>query len=188
MSTARRHPSVAAVKLALDSGKLGTAALVRLHRWRPRLKETEQVAMEEPLAGDLDLVLWLTGQLPVSVFARTSEQQSAAQRYMQVHLGFADEGMALIDLALTLPPGAGYFSLSVIGTTGAAYADDHANTHLVFQGGAAKALLAEPLAMAAEEMGVSEAARRALAPVLAAVVQSLATDLPIELTGGAYDV
>ena len=32
----------------------------------------------------------------------------------------------------TLPPGDSYYSLSLIGSTGAAYADDHHNTQLLF--------------------------------------------------------
>jgi predicted dehydrogenase len=43
--------------------------------------------------------------------------------------------MALIDDARTLPSGDGYFSLSLIGSTGAAYADDHHNRNLLFRGG-----------------------------------------------------
>ena len=42
--------------------------------------------------------------------------------------------MALIDYSSTLPGGSGYQSLSVIGSAGAAYADDHQNTQLLYQG------------------------------------------------------
>ena len=43
--------------------------------------------------------------------------------------------MALIDCAQTLPQGDGYFSLSLIGSTGAAYADSHHNRQLLYGGG-----------------------------------------------------
>ena len=51
--------------------------------------------------------------------------------------------MALIDYSNQLPEGDGYQSLSVIGSTGAAYADDHQNMQLVFRGGHAQAVRAE---------------------------------------------
>jgi predicted dehydrogenase len=57
-----------------------------------------------------------------------------------LHLGFAGGGMAVIDYAETLPPGDGYFSLSLIGSTGAAYADDHHNMQLLYGGGHPSAL------------------------------------------------
>jgi predicted dehydrogenase len=43
--------------------------------------------------------------------------------------------MALIDYDGRLPDGDGYQSLSVIAATGGAYADDHQNTQLVYNGG-----------------------------------------------------
>ena len=44
--------------------------------------------------------------------------------YVHVHLGFPEGGMALMDDAQTLSGGDGCFSLSMIGSTGAAYAND----------------------------------------------------------------
>jgi predicted dehydrogenase len=60
---------------------------------------------------------------------------------VQLHLGFPDGGMAVIDYSRTLPHGDGYFSLSMIGSAGAAYADDHHNTQLLFGGGHPSALV-----------------------------------------------
>jgi hypothetical protein len=54
-------------------------------------------------------------------------------------LGFADDRMAVIDCA-TLPKGDEYYSLSVIGSSGAAYADDHHNMQLLFGGGHPQAI------------------------------------------------
>ena len=48
--------------------------------------------------------------------------------------------MAMIDIAGSLPAGDGYFSLSMIGGTGAAYADDHHNMNLLYAGDQPKAL------------------------------------------------
>lgn len=42
--------------------------------------------------------------------------------------------MALIDYSSALPRGADYQSLSLIGSAGAAYADDHQNMQLLYQG------------------------------------------------------
>jgi hypothetical protein len=49
--------------------------------------------------------------------------------------------MALIDYSGRLPGGDGYDSLSVIGSAGAAYADDHQNRQLAYQGGCPRAML-----------------------------------------------
>ena len=51
--------------------------------------------------------------------------------------------MALIDYASRFPEGDGYQSLSVIGSAGAAYVDDHQNMQLLFRGGRSQAVRAE---------------------------------------------
>ncbi len=48
--------------------------------------------------------------------------------------------MALVDHSMMLPPGSDYFSLSVFGSAGAAYADDHHDMHLLYRGGRPTAL------------------------------------------------
>ena len=78
----------------------------------------------------LDLANWLFGTPPDRVYARAAEPG-----YLQVHLGFSGGGMALIDVSDDLPPGDGYRSVTVIGSDGAGYADDHRNRNLVFGGG-----------------------------------------------------
>ena len=60
--------------------------------------------------------------------------------YIQFHLGFANGGMAMIDIACSLPAGGDYFSLSIIGATGTAYADDHHNMNLLYAGDQPNAL------------------------------------------------
>ena len=47
--------------------------------------------------------------------------------------------MALIDFTNSLPDGDNYESLCLIGSKGAAYADDHRNRNLFFNGGAPEA-------------------------------------------------
>ena len=60
--------------------------------------------------------------------------------YVQVHLGFEGDGMSVIDYSASLPPGPGYHFLSMIGSKGAAYADDHHNVNLVYGDGGTRAL------------------------------------------------
>lgn len=148
-------PSRQLIRQQLDAGKLGEVGLIRIHRW----ESVGQVFNLPGLAGqvenlphvegnlptgllcDLDLVLWLVGKLPDAIHA--VEQSDASGRFVQVHLGFPGGAMALIDFSNRLPVGDGYQSLSVIGSAGAAYADDHQNMQLVFRGGQAQAVRAE---------------------------------------------
>jgi predicted dehydrogenase len=123
-------PSQQEVKSALTDGKLGEPGLLRIHRWAESTDQsnTDDIVMNQTVDG-IDLAIWLFDGMPTEVYAISRPS------YVQVHLGFADGGMALIDDARTLPSGDGYFSLSLIGSTGAAYADDHHNRNLLFRGG-----------------------------------------------------
>ena len=51
--------------------------------------------------------------------------------------------MALLVYSSRLPPGAPYRSLHVIGSAGAAYADDQQNMQLLYKGGPPQGVLAE---------------------------------------------
>jgi hypothetical protein len=115
--------------------KLGEPGLVRSHRWYSQGAETADVA----LLRELDVALWLFAQAPNVVYA--VEQTAGAGRLvgLLVHLGFPQGGMALLEQA-ALPPGDGYRSLSVIGSAGAAYADDHQNLQLLYRGGPPQAV------------------------------------------------
>ena len=123
----RFFPSLRVVKDGLDAGRLGEPGLVRVHRWES--SDTSPPTWE----NEIDLVCWLFGCRPAEVYAAARRPRETD--YRQIHLGFDGGGMALIDRARTLPAGDGYFSLSVIGSAGAAYADDHHNTQLLFAGG-----------------------------------------------------
>ncbi|MEM7264307.1 MAG: hypothetical protein AAF488_20155, partial [Planctomycetota bacterium] len=108
----------------------------------------------------------------------------------------------LIDLTTGLPDGEGYYSFSVIGASGAAYADDHHNTHLVFGGGAPRVRFSEIeeaalaiefdefLAVAREqrrpEAGV--ASGRDTLSVAAAVRSSLESGQVAREAGGRYEL
>ena len=137
--TLRFLPSQQVLKGRLDAGKLGTLGLLRAHRWCARAKDDERGADPQArcralAASYLDLANWLFGACPTEVYARGGESG-----YLQIHLGFAGGGMAFIDLTEDLPPGDGYRSVTVVGSAGAGYADDHHNRALVFSGGAAAA-------------------------------------------------
>ena len=120
-------------------GKLGIPGLIRVHRWEPagRAGLTCANSLPAPLVRDLDLTTWLKGVSPNLVFATGRTGSDGSGDVIQVHLGFEDGGMALIDFTNILPPGDGYQSLSVICSSGAVYADDHPNRQLVLGGGTA---------------------------------------------------
>lgn len=126
----------------LRGSKLGQFGLIRSHRWEstPRLRSVETFDLPAPLVRDLELTLWLTRQMPTTVFAvEHSVQQGDTRGTIHVHLGFADGGMVLMDYADCLLPGDGYQSLSTICANGAMYADDHQNRQLAYRGGTAQA-------------------------------------------------
>ena len=133
--TWRFLPSIQAVKRSIDAGKLGEPCLLRIHRWLPPESTPESIA--ERILPDTDLACWMFGGAPEKVWTL---QSAANPDYIQFHLGFANDGMAMIDIAGSLPAGDGYFSLSMIGGTGAAYADDHHNMNLLYSGGQPNAL------------------------------------------------
>jgi predicted dehydrogenase len=128
----RFQPSLMTIKTALSEGKLGEPGLLRIHLWQSSLIDNPYISPQ--LTGGLDLANWFFSALPDTVFAL------AGHGYLQVHLGFPGGGMALLDLETSLPDGDSYTSVSLIGSTGAAYADDHHNRNLLFNGGAPRAI------------------------------------------------
>lgn len=123
----RFAPSQVVMKSTLAAGKLGDAGLLRIHLWQSKTAEDPFISAEF-IAG-VDLANWYFEKLPDTVYALKREG------YLQTHLGFADGGMALVDIASSLPQGDCYESISLIGGTGAAYSDDHHNRNLLFAGG-----------------------------------------------------
>jgi predicted dehydrogenase len=127
-------PSRQLIRQQLDSGKLGEPGLLRLHRWKPPRDDRGS------LVCDLELVITLFGKAPNVVYAVTQGiPDSSTPPGILVHLGFAGGGMALLDHQ-PLPTRDGYTSLTLIGSSGAAYADDHSNVQLIFGSGAARAV------------------------------------------------
>ena len=190
-----------AVKDSLDDGELGRPGLLRIHQWFSATDGSERAAHASLAA--LDLALWMFAGLPTHVYAVARPAQTtglAAAEYAQVHLGFAGGGMALIDLAHTLPTGDGYDSLTLIGSLGAAYADAHHNVQLLYGGGHAQAVRTEPdesvVALVLAEFAAAIAEQRepavggadghAALLVAAAVESSLAAATAMTLTEGRY--
>jgi predicted dehydrogenase len=152
-SALRFVPATLVVKDSIASGKIGQPGLLRIHRWEsrdtgdwPTLEAGAEVdggTIISQVLRELDLASWLFGTSPTTVYAMGRKQGGAGlpdHDYVQVHLGFPDDGMALIDYSAALPSGQGYSSLSVIGSTGAAYSDDHHNMNLLFRGGEPRAI------------------------------------------------
>lgn len=195
-SSLRFMPSHQAVKNTLAEGKLGEPGLLRLHRWSQPSgpNSADDIVLGGSVDG-IDLAIWLFDGMPTEVYA------VGRQSYAQVHLGFPDGGMALIDEARTLPNGDGYLSLSLIGSTGAAYADDHHNRNLVFQGGDPNAIdtgqdsamlttQLEEFVSAVEERrepAASGAENRTALQVAEAAVTSLQSQQALQLNGGGYE-
>ncbi len=144
----RYLPSRRLIRAQLDAGKLGDPGLVRIHRWLPA------GGARDLHLRDLDVAIWLIGRAPDVVYALDTDCSR------QLHLGFPGGAMALLDVA-TLPAGDGYRLLHLIGSRGAAYADDQQNTQLLYRGGAARALLVDEGAAALR--GLARDAAAALA-------------------------
>lgn len=150
-------PSRQLIRSQIDSGRFGSIGLVRSHRWesaecRPHLEQE----LPSALIRDLDLTSWYFSAAPEVVYAVSTSDRFAAglaeepalqnadtSEFIQVHLGFADGGMALLDYSNQLPSGAGYQFLSVIGASGVAYCDDQRNKQLLFHGGAPQGIVCD---------------------------------------------
>ncbi len=144
--SSRFLPAVQTVKASLAAGQLGEPGLLRIHRWlADDTVAPTTVNLRGSLVRELDLAIWMFGRMPTVIFAigtRRSGDTGAAEDVddetlsIQMHVGFG-EGMSIIDVARGH---AEYFSLTMIGSTGAAYADDHHNTQLLQRGGQASAI------------------------------------------------
>jgi predicted dehydrogenase len=188
----RYRPSLQSIQQALAAGKLGQPGLVRIHRWTS--------AGTPRFAADIDLALWMFGSLPSKVFALARSAQTGETDYVQIHLGFPGGGMGLIDVSRVPSASGDYYSFSLIGSTGAAYADDHHNQQLLFRSGQAVALKTgeedaarlawlQDFADVLGEQRPSKNLDRSLPAVLrvcGAVDMSIASGQAAELSGDSY--
>ena len=115
----RSLPSVRKIKQEIDVGNLGLPGLLRLHDW-----DRSRALDDQRLAEHIDVASWCFGQLPCLVYAISRSD------YVQIHLGFEGDGMAIIDIDAGDALGGSYQSLHLIGSRGTAYADDHDNMQL----------------------------------------------------------
>jgi predicted dehydrogenase len=206
------------VKDAVVSGKLGVPGLLRIHHWEASSGSTarspaptgksDDARLAETLVAriirELDLAVWLFDERPTSIYGLGRHQTGGAvPDYVQLHLGFPRGGMALVDRFDALPvDSTPYFSLTLIGSTGAAYADDHHNMNLLYREGSPTALLAGQgdSHMAAQlqtfvdgvrqqqEVPMEGAQGRLAVEIADAAVKSLAARQPAHLVGGRYEV
>ena len=123
-------PAIQSVKTSIDAGNLGESGLVRMHHWNSGSTD-KSYDIPSTIIPDIDIAVWLFGEQPTKI---VSLQSPAVDEYIQIHLHFGNGGMAVIDETGALPDGGDYFSLTMIGGTGAAYADDHRNMNLVVDG------------------------------------------------------
>ena len=137
--TLRCTPSIQTIKKSLAGGKLGEPGILRVHRWRGK-ENGSPTTLVEKLFTDIDLALWLFDTNPTEIYVLGRLDND----YLQVHFGFPEGGMAILDFSTSLPAGKGYASVSLIGSRGAAYSDDHHNTHLLYGGGDPAALISNP--------------------------------------------
>ncbi len=137
----RFQPAISQVKLAVDERKLGEPGLLRIHRWQEPSRSAGHA-----LACELDLALWIFDDRPTVVYG------IERPGYIQAHLGFSQGGMAIIDVDTTISPGNSYYALSLIGSSGAAYADDHHNMNLLIGDRGIRALLSSQRDIAVQNM------------------------------------
>ena len=134
------------IKKEIDSGNLGQPGLLRIHRWEPSKTSQNEVSKTDlpnqvtnsTIIPEIDFANWLFGEIPRNLYATSQgllTQNPLSSDYTQIHLGFSNGGMALIDYSKNLPKGSGYNFTSVVGSKGAIYFDDHQNINLVFKGG-----------------------------------------------------
>ena len=141
----RFSPSVLPVAESRRIGQLGEPGLLRIHHWL--------TTPSDPLAmafAQVDLAHWFFGCRPRHIHTLSREN------YLHYHLGFPDGGMALIDIATSRPGEENYYSMHLVGSEGAAYADDHRNVHLQFGTGGTRAHLHPPNELLAVQAMLAE--------------------------------
>jgi predicted dehydrogenase len=201
---ARHMPRERLIKQTLDDGRLGAPGLLRVHRWAAAGECGADGLTIADLVNEIDLSHWLFGSAAATVYAvgrRLGGPDSDRPDFVQLHLGFPDGGMALIDYAATLPPGDGYTSVSMVGSTGGVHGDDARNVNLVYGGGAPSAiapgygdghvlaLLQEFVDSISEGREPDNGGSDALAAIQVAEAarESMASGRAASLTGGRYE-
>lgn len=124
-----RHTAYArSILESLRAGRLGKPGLVRIHRWARAKDGDLESQLRRLVIREIDFTCSLFDAAPTDVFG-TRLGTSDELMGIHSHLGF-DGGMAMIECSLAdrMP----YYSACLIGSAGAAYADDHHNTNLLY--------------------------------------------------------
>ena len=182
----RLLPSRQLVKRELDAGKLGEPGLIRIHHWEAAGVEAD-TAHELPAAllQQIDVILWLMGKSPTVVYAIENSEAAKARpgRYLQIHLGFPGDAMALLVYSSLHPPGDPYRSLHVIGSAGAAYADDQQNMQLLYKGGQPRGVMAQEILASGHDVAGMITDWDGVLHMAAAVLLSLQSRQAVSLEG-----
>ena len=126
----RAQPYLQSIGDRLHSGELGKPGLLRIHHWTEWREEHEPFSVLHELGAQIDAACWLFGDRPQTLYAVNVPAEGRVKFGLQLHLGFADGGMALLD-GLVMDQVQPYSMITLIGSTGAAYADDHHNMNLM---------------------------------------------------------
>ena len=200
----RYLPPSRKVKEHLESGKLGKPGMLRLHHWeslrsldwnRFPPEDATGNGMVNRVIADLDLANYFFSAKPVTLYAAGRRED-----YIQVHLEYPEGGMALIDYSLALAGVSSYFSVSMVGSAGAVYGDDHQNVNLLLRGGETIGmntgyghghLVSHLLDFAGfveenHEPAVREDDNREAVRAAGAAMESLQAGLAVRLEGGRY--
>lgn len=116
----RYAPNVIPLQESRLRGQLGEPGLLRIHHWL-----TAETCPASLAFHQVDLSHWFFSGKPSSRYSHSRSD------YLQLHLGYPDSGMSLIDIATNRAGSNDYYSMHLIGSHGAAYADDHENSHLL---------------------------------------------------------
>lgn len=171
VATPRRFsPYAKVIRDGIASDRLGSPGLLRVHHWLDRNNLNSNVELQgvadqqwvsQTLVEEIDLACWLMGCEPDVVFGQwmgalatgddgegpgqgETSQGKTGQGGVVVHLGFDGGGMALIDVAIH--EASAFYTATLIGSRGAAYADDHHNTNLLLKGKTRGVLVSDALA------------------------------------------
>lgn len=123
-----------AIKDGLQHKQLGDAGLLRIHHWmEPSDKrDLPQPALWQATVNEVDLACGFFRDAPDMVFAQNMPTTTdGTPSGILIHLGFPSGGMSLIDVAYHR--GKPFYSVTLVGSRGAAYADDHHNTNLLLK-------------------------------------------------------
>lgn len=204
----RFMPFQKTVREGLDANKLGAPGLLRVHNWIAendgQPEQTDEPIISSAVVREVDVACWLFSAQPNTVYAvGLPGQTGARQQDVQLHFGFPAGGMALIHCAGQPKSGSGpYHSLTMIGSKGAVYADDHHNMNLLFGGERTTALnvgqghdhirlqlkeFVEALRSDREPSITGEAGKRAIA-VAQAAANSLASHRVAHLVSDHYEL